>query len=92
MTKRIVGKWRSRFLEKRLDRLFDEPRPGAPRRVSDARVEEVITKTLETTPRDATHWSTRSMAEAVGLSHTTIVVSGHSAEHFVISADAVEEG
>src|SRR2546426_1072718 len=61
VTKQIVGKWRSRFLEKRLDGLLDEPRPGAPRRVTDAQVEEVITKTLETTPRAATHWSTRSM-------------------------------
>lgn len=78
VTKQIVGKWRSRFLDKRLDGLFDEPRPGAPRRVTDTQIEEVITKTLERTPRDATHWSTRSMAETVGLSQTTIVKIWHA--------------
>src|SRR5579864_6940377 len=61
-------KYRSRFLRRRLDGLLDEPRPGAPRKVSDARVEEVLTKTLETTPRGETHWSRRSMAREVGLS------------------------
>lgn len=68
-----VGKWRRRFIERRLDGLFDEPRPGAPRTISDDKVEEVIVKTLEQKPKDATHWSTRSMAEAVGLSQTSIV-------------------
>ena len=63
-----VGKWRSRFLERRLDGLLDEPRPGRPRTVTDADVERVVTLTLETTPKDATHWSTRSMARHVGLS------------------------
>ena len=60
-----VGKWRRRFIAEGLDGLLDEPRPGAPRRVSDEQVEEVIRRTLEETPRAATHWSTRSMA-AVG--------------------------
>src|SRR5262245_8284486 len=62
LTKQTVGKWRSRFLRARLAGLLDEPRPGAPRTVTDAHVEEVVTLTLETTPRDATHWSTRAMA------------------------------
>jgi transposase len=67
-----VGKWRSRFVEKRLDGLHDEPRPGAPRTISDADVERVLVKTLEETPRGATHWSTRSLAAEVGLSQTAI--------------------
>src|SRR5882762_6766546 len=58
-----VGRWRSRFLQRRLDGLLDESRPGAPRRVSDEQVERVIVTTLETTPKDATHWSTRALAE-----------------------------
>jgi transposase len=67
-----VAKWRSRFLEHRLDGLTDEPRPGQPRKISDAKVEEVIVKTLESSPKDATHWSTRSMAAEVGLNQTAI--------------------
>ncbi|MDR7592601.1 MAG: helix-turn-helix domain-containing protein, partial [Armatimonadota bacterium] len=62
LSRPTVGKWRARFLAKRLDGLLDEPRPGAPRQITDADVERVLTLTLETTPRDATHWSTRSMA------------------------------
>jgi transposase len=67
-----VRKWRARFAKDRLDGLLDEPRPGRPRTISDARVEEVIVKTLESTPKDATHWSTRSMAAEVGLSQTAV--------------------
>ena len=70
--KQTVGKWRSRFLAKRLDGLLHEPRPGAPRTVTDADVERVVTLTLESTPRDATHWSTRSLARHAGLSQSTI--------------------
>jgi transposase len=67
-----VRKWRDRFARDRLDGLLDEPRVGAPRRVTDDRVEKVVTKTLETVPKGATHWSRRSMAAAVGLSADTI--------------------
>jgi transposase len=67
-----IAKWRRRFVEHRLEGLLDEPRPGRPRTISDARVEEVITRTLESTPRDATHWSTRSMATEVGLNQTAV--------------------
>jgi transposase len=67
-----VGKWRRRYLAQGLDGLADEPRPGRPRTISDAAVEEVIVRTLETKPKDATHWSTRSMAAQVGLSQTAV--------------------
>jgi transposase len=66
-------KWRNRFAEHRLDGLLDEPRPGRPRTVTDEQVEEVIVKTLETTPKDATHWSTRSMASEVGLTQSAVL-------------------
>jgi transposase len=68
----MVGKWRSRFLEARLEGLYDEPRPGAPRKVSDAAVERVVIRSLESTPREQTHWSTRGLAKATGLSRMTI--------------------
>ena len=67
-----VGVWRARFVEQRLDGLLDEPRPGAPRRITDAQIEQVIIRTLETTPAGATHWSTRDMAKAAKLSRPTI--------------------
>jgi len=67
-----VGKWRQRFLDLRLDGLTDEARPGAPRTITDTRVEEIVTKTLETKPKNATHWSTRGMAKSAGLSQTAI--------------------
>ena len=67
-----VRKWRNRFAMHRLDGLTDEPRPGQPRKITDAQVEEVIVKTLESTPKDATHWSTRSMAAEVGLNQTAV--------------------
>jgi transposase len=66
-------RWRNRFAEHRLDGLTDEPRPGQPRRITDAQVEEVIVKTLESTPKDATHWSTRSMAREVGLTQSAVL-------------------
>ena len=89
-----VGKWRKRFQENRLEGLTDEPRPGAPRTILDARVEEVVTKTLEEKPKAATHWSTRGMAEAVGLSQSAIVriwnafgLKPHKSETFKLSTD-----
>jgi transposase len=68
----MVGKWRARFLKARLEGLYDEPRPGAPRTVSDEQVEQVVIETLESTPRGETHWSTRGLAKATGLSRMTI--------------------
>jgi transposase len=67
-----VGKWRRRFVERRVDRLHDEARSGAPRTIDDAGVEAVIVKTLESLPKDATHWSSRGMAKASGLSVSTV--------------------
>ena len=89
-----VGKWRSRFLEQRLEGLLDQPRSGRPRMIDDADVERVIALTLETTPKDATHWSTRAMARRSGLSHNTVsriwrafALQPHRTETFKLSAD-----
>lgn len=89
-----VGKWRKRFLVKRLDGLADEPRPGPPRTITDAHVEAVVTKTLESKPATATHWSTRGMARATGLSQTAISriwrafgLQPHRADTFKLSTD-----
>lgn len=89
-----VGKWRARFVKQRLQGLLEEPKPGAPRRISDRDVERVIVKTLESTPKDATHWSTRSMAKATGMSQTAIAriwrafsLQPHRSETFKISRD-----
>ena len=89
-----VSKWRQRFLAKRLDGLLDEPRPGAPRTITDARVEQVVTLTLETTPRDATQWSSRGMAARCGLSQSTVAriwrafgLQPHRTEAFKLSRD-----
>jgi transposase len=69
----MVRKWRARFAEDRLDGLTDEPRPGRPRTITDAKVEEVIVRTLESTPSNATHWSTRAMAAEVGLTQSAVL-------------------
>jgi len=89
-----VGKWRRRFTERRLDGLHDEPRPGAPRTIGDADVERVIVKTLEETPRDATHWSTRSLAAATGMSQSAVsriwrafALKPHLVDEFKLSPD-----
>jgi transposase len=71
-TNATVGKWRQRFVDQRLDGIYDEPRVGAPRTISDEDVEAVIVNTLETTPVGETHWSTRTMAAKAGMSHATI--------------------
>ena len=72
VSRHTVTKWRNRFAVDRLEGLLDEPRPGRPRTIADVDVERVIVTTLETTPRDATHWSTRSLAVQVGLSQTAV--------------------
>jgi len=94
LTKQTVGKWRSRFLTARLDGLLDEPRPGAPRRISDAQVEQMVTLTLEAKPREATHWSTRAMAARCRLSQSTVSriwrafgLQPHRTEAFKLSKD-----
>jgi transposase len=89
-----VGKWRGRFARRRLEGLVDEPRPGAPRTITDDDVERVVVTTLEETPKDATHWSTRAMARATGMSQTTVRriwrafgLKPHLAETFKLSTD-----
>lgn len=93
-TRSTVGKWRGRFAECGIDGLHDEPRPGKPRQVTDEDVERVIVKTLEESPPNATHWSTRSMAAATGMSQTAISriwrafgLKPHQSEHFKLSPD-----
>jgi transposase len=93
-TAQTVGKWRRRFVQSGLDGLLDEPRPGTPRKLTDAQVEQVLVRTLETQPQAATHWSTRDMARATGLSQSTISriwrafsLQPHRAETFKLSRD-----
>ena len=94
VSRRTVGLWRSRFAERRLEGLDDEPRPGAPRKIGDDKIAEVVTRTLETVPEDATHWSRRSMARATGVSVTTVHriwgafgLQPHRSESFKLSSD-----
>ena len=94
VTHQMVGKWRGRFVHRRLEGLLDEPRSGAPRTVTDAHVEAVVRRTLETAPRDATHWSSRRMAARAGVSQSTVVriwhafgLQPHRTETFKLSAD-----
>jgi len=89
-----VSKWRKRFVEHRLDGLTDEPRPGGPRTISVDQVEDVIVATLESTPKNATHWTRSKMAERTGLSKTTIGkiwkdfgLKPHRVDHFKLSTD-----
>ena len=93
-SKGMVCKWRSRFLQARLEGLYDEPRPGAPRKVTDDQVERVVIQTLESTPRGETHWSTRGLAKATGLSRMTVSriwhafgLQPHRSETFKLSPD-----
>ena len=94
ITGATVCKWRERFRMQRLEGLLDEPRPGAPRTITDAEVEEVVTQTLESMPDQSTHWSTRQMAHKTGLSQTAIVriwhafgLQPHRVENFKFSKD-----
>jgi transposase len=94
ITGATVGKWRERFRQLGLDGLLDEPRVGAPRKISDRQIEEVVTKTLESMPTKSTHWSTRLMAEETGLSQNAIVriwrafgLQPHRVENFKFSKD-----
>jgi transposase len=94
VTAHTVGKWRRRFAELGPDGLLDEPRPGAPRTIGDADVERVLALTLESTPRDATQWSTRSMAAATGYSQSSIsriwrafALAPHRSDTFKLSTD-----
>jgi transposase len=94
ITAQTVSKWRKRFVERRVEGLLDEPRPGAPRRISDEVVERAITKTLEEKPVGATHWSTRSLAKATGLTQTAVsriwrafALQPHRTETFKLSTD-----
>lgn len=89
-----VSKWRERFRSRGVDGLLDEPRPGQPRKITDAQIEAVITRTLENKPADATHWSTRSMAKATSLNQTAIsriwrafALQPHRTESFKLSRD-----
>jgi transposase len=93
-TASTVGKWRGRFAQRGLDGLHDEPRPGKPRSISDDDVERVIVKTLEDKPANATHWSTRSMAAATGMSQSAVSriwrafgLKPHQSEAFKLSPD-----
>lgn len=94
VSQQTVSKWRGRFVEHRLDGLLDAPRSGAPRSIDDARVDAVVARTLESVPANATHWSTRSMASATGLSQTTVSriwrafgLQPHRQETFKLSTD-----
>lgn len=94
VTPQTVGKWRARFLAQRLDGLHDEPRPGVPRSIDDAKIEAVIVATLESMPVDATHWSSRAMARKSGISTSSVQriwrafgLQPHRAEAFKLSTD-----
>jgi len=93
-TQQTVGKWRQRYLDAGLDGLLDEPRSGTPRKLSDEQVERVLTRTLESQPRAATHWSTRDMAKACGLSQSSVSriwrafsLAPHRSQTFKLSRD-----
>jgi transposase len=93
-TAQTVCKWRGRFVKRRLEGLLDEPRPGAPRKLDDARIEQLIATTLNERPREATHWSTRLLAERIGVSQSTVSrvwrafgLQPHRAETFKLSTD-----
>ena len=92
--RQTVGRWRARFIQSGVDGLMDEPRPGTPRKITDAAVENAVTLTLESKPKDATHWSTRSLAKRTGLSRSSVAriwrafgLRPHRSESFKLSTD-----
>jgi transposase len=94
ISQQMVCRWRRRFVEDRVDGLYDEARPGAPRRIDDSKIEQIVRLTLESKPEAETHWSTRAMAKRVGLSQSTIVkvwrafgLQPHRSETFKLSTD-----
>ena len=94
VTPQTVCKWRLRFVRQRLDGLVDAPRSGAPRSIDDAKVEALISRTLESVPRNATHWSTRTMADQMSVSQTAVSriwrafgLQPHRQETFKLSTD-----
>src|SRR5215831_8632077 len=85
ITGATVCKWRERFRVNRLEGLLDEPRPGAPRSITDAQVEEVVTQTLESMPANSTHWSTRLMAKKTGLTVAEVL-----SKHVVLEVESID--
>ena len=92
VTPQTVGKWRSRFIRNRIEGLQDEPRPGAARKITDDLIEDIVVRTLESAPKNATHWSTREMAKRVGLGRDSISriwrafgLKPHRTKNFVLS-------
>jgi transposase len=93
-TRETAGKWRKRFVEQGIEGLYDELRPGRPRSIEDERLAQLIRKTLNTTPRDGTHWSCRSMAKQIGISKSTVQrvwnafgLQPHRQRYFKLSTD-----
>ena len=94
VTGATVGKWRERYRAEGMKGLADDSRPGTPRRITDEKVEAAVTQTLESLPAAATHWSTRSLAQKVGLSQSAVVriwhsfgLQPHRSETFKLSTD-----
>ncbi len=96
MSQPTVGRWRQRFIDKGVDGLLDEPRPGTPRKIGDTQVETIVTRTLESAPHGATHWSTRTLAKATGVSPMSVHriwhafgLQPHGTETFKLSPDTL---
>ena len=94
LTQATVGKWRRRYLEHGMQGLHDELRPGRPRSISDQKIAALIHKTLQTTPKNATHWSVRTMSQATQISKSTVQriwnalgLQPHRQRHFKLSTD-----
>jgi transposase len=98
LTLQTVGKWRQRFIEKRIEGLMDEPRTGTPKRLTEKDVDRVLELTLESTPMNARRWSTRSLAEVAGLSRASVhriwkafSVEPHRVEAFRMMRDSLQD-